>query len=113
MSERLLSAFWLHQHDPTKQEYTPEGQRKGLADGVVEVDIIEQQRRYIGDAASYVDLNVHFTKNAHSRPKVNINASREFHAWAMEWQEGQVDWYLDGKVVSTYRGPTPQEKISS
>ena len=52
--EGLLSAFWLHQHDPTKQEYTPEGRRKKVGDGVVEIDIIEQQGRHIGDANSTV-----------------------------------------------------------
>ncbi len=107
----LLNAFWLHQHDPTKQEYTPEGRRKNLDDGVVEIDIIEQQGRLIGEAESAVDLNVHFTKEAHHRPTVGIDASREFHVWAMEWQEGRVDWYLDGKVIGTYQGPTPQEKM--
>ena len=108
--EGLLSAFWLHQTDPTHQEYTPEGQRKGIADGVVEIDIIEQQGRHISDASSTVDLNVHFTNEAHYRPRLDIDASR-FHVWAMEWQEGQVDWYLDGNVISSYKGPTPPGKM--
>jgi len=109
--EGLLSAFWLHQCDPTKQEYTPEGQRKGLEDGVVEIDIIELQGRRIGDTSSAVDLNVHFTPEAHYRPEVAIDASSGFHVWAMEWQEGQVDWYLDGARIQTYSGPTPQERM--
>lgn len=109
--EGLLNAFWLHQHDPTKQEYTPEGRRKGIDDGVVEIDIIEQQGRLIGDAESRVDLNVHFTEGAHYRPAVPIDASRDFHVWAMEWQEGRIDWYLDGTRLHTYTGPTPQEKM--
>ena len=58
-----------------------------------------------------MDLNVHFTKAAHHRPKVNADVSEDFHVWAMEWQEGQIDWYLDGKVIATYKGPTPQEKM--
>jgi len=107
----LLSAFWLHQHDPTKQEYTPEGRRKTVGEGVVEIDIIEQQGRLIRDTSSQVDQNVHFTKHAHYRPKVAVDASADFHVWAMQWQEGQIDWYLDGKVVQTYKGPTPQEKM--
>ncbi len=108
--EGLMSAIWLHQHDPTKQEYTPDGQ-KNVDGGVVEIDIIEQQGRLIGDAESAVDLNVHFTKKAHHRPKVKIDASKDFHVWAMEWQEGQIDWYLDGEVLNTYKGPTPPEKM--
>ncbi len=109
--EGLLSAFWLHQHDPTKQEYTPEGRRREVGEGVVEIDIIEQQGRLIGDASSSVDLNVHFTADAHHLREVPIDASGEFHVWAMEWQEGQIDWYLDGEVIATYRGPTPQERM--
>ena len=109
--EGIMSAFWLHQHEPTKQEYTPEGQRKGIDDGVLEIDIIELQGRLISDEASSVDLNVHFTKEAHARPKVPIDASKDFHVWAMEWQEGQIDWHLDGEVIHTYKGPTPQEKM--
>lgn len=109
--EGLLSAFWLHQCDPTKQEYTPEGQRRGPGDGVVEIDIIEQQGRFISDTSSAVDLNVHFTADAHYRPQVDVDLSRDFHVWAMEWQEGQIDWHLDGQVVHTYRGPTPQERM--
>lgn len=110
--EGLLSAFWLHQTDPTKQEYTPEGRRRTVGEGVVEIDIIEQQGRLIRDTNSQVDLNVHFTKDAHYRPRVDIDASAGFHVWAMEWQEGQIDWYLDGKVIQTYKGPTLQEKMS-
>ncbi len=109
--EGLLSAFWLHQHDPTKQEYTPEGVRKKVGDGVVEIDIFEQQGRLIGDTKGKTDLNIHFTRKGHSRPEVDGDLSKEFHIWALKWQEGQVDWYFDGKVVKTYKGPTPQEKM--
>lgn len=109
--EGLLSAFWLHQHDPTKQEYTPEGARKELGDGVVEIDIIELQGRNIHDDHSIVNLSVHFTESGHGRPRLEFDASEDFHVYAMEWQEGRVDWYVDGEVVCTYEGPTPQEKM--
>ena len=109
--EGLLSAFWLHHCDPIRQEYTPEGRRREVGEGVVEIDIIEQQGRYIGDTASLVDLNVHFTPDAHYRPEVAVDASRDFHVWAIQWQEGQVDWYLDGTCLQTYKGPTPPGKM--
>lgn len=109
--EGLLTAFWLHQCDPTKQEYHPDGRRKDVGDGVVEIDIIEQQGRYISDTESSVDLNVHFTANAHHRPTVPVDVSADFHVWAMEWQEGRIDWYLDGERLATYEGPTPQERM--
>ena len=109
--EGLLSAFWLHQHDPTKQEYTPEGRRRTVGEGALEIDIFEQQGRHISDAGSCVDLNMHFTKKAHYRPRLDIDVSKEFHIWAMEWKEGRIDWYLDGRRLETYIGPTPQEKM--
>ena len=107
----VMSAFWLHQHDPTKQEYTPEGHRREQGDGVVEIDIFETQGRRIGDTMSAVDLNVHFTPNGHHRPELPVDASADFHVWAMQWQEGRIDWYLDGQTIATYEGPTPQEKM--
>ena len=109
--EGLLSAFWLHQRDPTKQEYTPEGRRRTVGEGVVEIDILEQQGRNIFDTSSRVDLNVHFTQDAHHQPKVDVDVSAGFHVWAMEWQEGRIDWYMDGVCLDTYIGPTPQEKM--
>lgn len=109
--EGLLNAFWLHQHDPTKQEYTPEGRRREVGEGVVEIDIFEIQGRLIGDDVTRPDLNIHFTEGTHLRPEVDIDASGDFHVWAMQWQKGKIDWYLDGEVIHTYEGPTPQEKM--
>ena len=40
-----------------------------------------------------------------------MDASRDFHVWAMEWEEGRISWYLDGKEIKRYEGPTPQEKM--
>jgi len=56
----LHSAFWLHQHDPTKQEYTPDGRRRMLGEGVVEIDIFEQLGKKVD--SRIIDFNVHFTK---------------------------------------------------
>lgn len=109
--EGLLSAFWLHQNDPTDQEYTPDGQRRGIEAGALEIDIFEQQGRYISDTSSKIDLNVHFTENAHHQPELDIDLSEDFHVWAMEWQEGRIDWYMDGECLATYEGPTPQKKM--
>jgi len=106
----LLSAFWLHQHNPLKQEYTPDGRRNNNA-GACEIDIFEQQGRLIQASGTTVDLNTHFTATGHYQPKVKIDISKEFHVWAMEWQEGQLSWYLDGKAIKTYKGPTPQDKM--
>ena len=110
----LLNAFWLHQHDPTKQEYTPEGRRRDVGEGVVEIDIFELPGNLVEKRRN--TCNIHFIdsevrKAGNYTYDMDFDASQGFHVWAMEWQEGQVDWYVDGKVVNTYKGPTPQEKM--
>lgn len=109
--EGLLSAFWLHQSDPTKQEYTPEGRRRDLSAGPVEIDIIEQQGRYMNDRESKIDLNIHFTEKGHFLRPVPMDLSADFHIYAVDWQEGRIDWYMDGERLESYRGPTPPEKM--
>lgn len=109
----LMSAFWLHQTNPFKQEYTIEGVRKKVGDGVVEIDIFEQTGldKDISDSESKVHLNVHFTEDAHHLHTIPADVSADFHVWAMEWEEGKVDWYFDDTLIESYRGPTPQEKM--
>ncbi|MBN2308694.1 MAG: glycoside hydrolase family 16 protein [Candidatus Hydrogenedentes bacterium] len=110
----LLNAFWLHQHDPTKQEYTPEGECRKPGYGAVEIDIFELPGKMVD--AGRNTCNIHFKEtaaleHASSAYHMDFDASTEFHVWAMEWQEGQIDWFLDGEVVKSYTGPTPQEKM--
>jgi len=107
----LLSAFWLHQCDPTKQEYTPEGQRKDLAAGAVEIDIIELQGRYNTPAGNDVNLNVHFTEKGHYLHHNDFDAADGFHVWAMEWEERRIAWYCDDVCMEEYIGPTPPGKM--
>ncbi len=109
--EGLMSAFWLHQVDPSKQEYTIDGRRKTNRDGALEIDIFEQQGRHITDTESKVDLNIHFTEKGHFLHTEPVDVSDGFHVWAMEWEEGRIRWYLDGRVMETYEGPTPPEKM--
>lgn len=109
--EGLMSAFWLHQVDPTKQEFRPDGTMKSIADGALEIDIFEQQGRHISDTGSKVDLNVHFTEKGHFLHPVPTDVSDGFHVWAMEWEEGKIAWYLDGEILEVYEGPTPPEKM--
>ena len=109
--EGLMSAFWLHHVDPAKQEYSIDGRMKGLEDGVLEIDIFEQQGRYITDHGSKVDLNIHFTKGCHDLVALPEDLSADFHTWACEWEEGCIRWYLDGRIIKEYTGPTPPEKM--
>lgn len=105
----LHSAFWLLQSNPNAQEYTPEGKRRRVGDGVVEIDIFEQLGRKT--EAGRIDFNVHFTKNGHYEYPSGVDLSKEFHVWALEWSEGRLVWYFDGKPIRTYEGETPQEKM--
>ena len=105
----LHSAFWLLQHDPSKQEYAEDGRRREVGEGVVEIDIFEQLGKKVD--ARLIDFNVHFTKDGTGEYKMDFDPSAEFHVWALEWQEGKLDWYLDGRKIRTYAGPTPQEKM--
>ena len=106
-----MSAFWLHQVDPARQEYTIDGRRKDLRDGALEIDIFEQQGRYISDTESKVDLNVHFTDKGHYLHRLSADVSADFHVWAMEWEEGRIVWYFDNEPMEIWEGPTPSEKM--
>ncbi|MDR2705214.1 MAG: glycoside hydrolase family 16 protein [Planctomycetaceae bacterium] len=104
----VYTAFWLHQTDPTDQEFTPQGQRKKPGDGVVEIDIFEQ---WGWGYTNTIELNVHFTTNGRSVCKLDFDPAKDFHVYAMEWKEGELNWYVDGKKVFTYKGETPQKKM--
>jgi len=107
----LYTAFWLYVTDPTDQEFTPEGKRKPNNNGsVVEIDIFELlgQEAAVGNS----QLNVHFPKEGgHYKYKMGFDPSEDFHIYAMEWEEGEINWYIDDKKVQTYKGDTPQKKM--
>ena len=106
----LYTAFWLHQTDPTDQEFTPQGKRKEAGDGVVEIDIFEMLGQEAAEGNNH--FNVHFPKEGgHYQYKMGFNPSEDFHIYAMEWQEGEINWYVDNKKVQTYKGDTPQKKM--
>lgn len=106
----LYTAFWLHQTDPTDQEYTPQGERKKAGDGVVEIDIFEM----LGKEAKLGNnhFNVHFpNERGHYQYNMGFDPSEDFHIYAVEWKEGEINWYVDNQKVQTYNGETPQKKM--
>ncbi len=105
----LHSAFWLLQKDPLDQEYSIDGKRKKVGEGVVEIDIFEMLGSKVDEKINY--FNVHFTKNGHHKYKFDFDCSNEFHVWSMNWEEGQLTWYLDGKKIWTYEGETPKKEM--
>ncbi len=105
----VMSAFWLHQVDPAKQEFTLQGVRKD--NGIpLEIDIFEIHG-YPVRGEFCTEMNVHFTSDAHYWKHTASDTEDEFHVWAMEWQEGRIDWYVDGELQQSYKGPTPEEKM--
>ncbi|MDR1141740.1 MAG: glycoside hydrolase family 16 protein [Planctomycetaceae bacterium] len=105
----VYCAFWLHQTDPLDQEVTPEGRRKNVGEGVVEIDIFEQLGK---DTKAGLNLfNIHFTKDAHYTLPMGFDPSEDFHVYAMEWKTNEINWYVDGKVIQSYKGETPKKKM--
>lgn len=105
----LHSAFWLLQKDPNDQEYGLDGIRKKVGDGVVEIDIFEMLGSKVEEKINY--FNVHFTKTGHYKYKFDFDCSKEFHVWALNWEEGRLTWYLDGKKIRVYEGETPKTEM--
>ena len=101
------TAFWLHSVGAENQEYTPEGVRKSLKDGALEIDIFE----WLGRSPKENLFNVHFTKNGHCAFSFDFDITKDFHTWALNWEEGRLTWYLDGKKIRVYEGPTPQNEM--
>ena len=105
----LHSAFWLLQSDPNAQEYAPDGRRRKLGEGVVEIDIFEMLGNQFEKRVN--NFNVHFTKGGGRVHKMDFDPSEDFHVYVLEWSEGELIWYIDGQKVHTYKGETPQGKM--
>ncbi len=106
----LHAAFWLVQTGAFNQEYDINGKRKTRKDGLVEIDIFEQ----LGNETTPPGINrfnVHFTGSSEYKYKMNFDPTKEFHVWALNWEEDRLTWYCDGQAVHVYEGPTPQNKM--
>lgn len=104
------TAFWLHSVGARNQEYSPEGVRQGNPAGkspAIEIDIFE----WLCRDPRHNQFNVHFTKNGHKVFKCPDDMTKEFHTWAINWEEGRITWFFDGKPVHVYQGPTPEHKM--
>ncbi|MEH6596065.1 MAG: family 16 glycosylhydrolase [Colwellia polaris] len=98
-------AFWMM---PTDEEYG-EWPRSG------EIDIFESVNLGVSDAEGNVESNVHGTlhygkswpDNSSSGKSYSLadgaNPADGFHTYALEWQEGEIRWYMDGYLYATQR----------
>lgn len=98
-------AFWMM---PTDEEYG-EWPRSG------EIDIFESVNlgaaREDGTSENNIYGTLHYGKswpdNAHSGKAYNqasgANPADDFHTYAIEWQEGEIRWYMDNYLYATQR----------
>ena len=100
------TAFWLHSVGALNQEYSPEGVRKATPGGkssAIEIDIFE----WLGRDPGRNFFNVHFTANGNHAFDCPHDLTKDFHVWAINWEEETLTRFLDGSPIHVYRGPTP------
>lgn len=96
-------AFWMLPTDYVYGEWPKSG----------EIDIMEAVNLKTVDAEGTVEANVHGTLHygqawpdnkssgkAYLLPDM-ANPADDFHTYAVEWQEGEVRWYVDGYLFET------------
>ncbi len=95
-------AFWMM---PTDSEY-------GVWPRSGEIDIMEavnlKAAREDGSQESHVHGTLHYAKDGTYSGKEYMlanasNPADDFHTYAIEWQEGEVRWYVDGYLYATQR----------
>lgn len=96
-------AFWMMPTDSVYGDWPRSG----------EIDIMEAVNLKVKDAQGNVESNVHGTLHYgkpwpnNSSTGVNYtlekNPADEFHTYAVEWQQGEIRWYVDDYLYATQR----------
>ncbi len=98
-------AFWMLPTDEVYGGWPKSG----------EIDILESVNLNTVDADGNVEANIHGTLHygkawpdnsssgtSYTLPD-NINPADDFHTYAVEWQEGEIRWYVDDYLYATQR----------
>ena len=98
-------AFWMMPTDETYGGWPRSG----------EIDIVETINLKTVDDEGVVENNIHGTLHygkewpnnsnsgkAYSLPG-GVNPADDFHVYAIEWQEGEIRWYVDNYLYATQR----------
>ena len=98
-------AFWMMPTDETYGGWPKSG----------EIDILETVNLKTVNDEGIVENNIHGTlhygkewpDNSHSGKSYSmpdgINPADDFHVYAIEWQEGEIRWYVDNYLYATQR----------
>jgi beta-glucanase (GH16 family) len=98
-------AFWMMPTDSVYGEWPRSG----------EIDIMEAVNLKVTDASGKAEANVHGTlhygktwpNNSNSGKAYTLpggkNPADDFHTYAVEWQQGEIRWYVDDYLYATQR----------
>ncbi len=98
-------AFWMMPTDSVYGDWPRSG----------EIDIMEAVNLKTTAADGKVEANVHGTLHYGKAAPNNVNSGKaytlpggknpadDFHTYALEWQEGEIRWYVDGYLYATQR----------
>jgi len=98
-------AFWMMPTDSVYGEWPRSG----------EIDIMEAVNLKVTDASGKAEANVHGTlhygkawpNNSSSGKAYTLpggkNPADDFHTYAVEWQQGEIRWYVDDYLYATQR----------